>query len=179
MIELFVVFQMHTDKDISVSDIIIPLPKWLGNKEVINLVKESIAAIPWAGAILNIINLNAINPPKAPAPVAKEYVPSPRSERSARPERTFSPRKEHTAYAGRPSRDDARPPRRDGDRPFKPREAGRKDREHRPTDSREWFAPRGWSSTYHGKSADSYGGKRHGGGFRGKSSRPSHAWRSR
>jgi len=175
MIELFVIFQMHTDKDTTISDIILPLPKWLGNKELLNLVKESIAAIPWSGAILNIINLNTVNPPKAPAPVAKEYIPSPR------PERTFSPRKEHTAYPSRHSKDeDRRPPRRaDSDRPFKPRETGRKDRDHRPADSREWFAPRGGSSTYHGKSADSYGGKRHGGGFRGKSSRPPHASRSR
>lgn len=65
-----------------------------------------------------------VNPPKAPAPVAKEYVPTPR------PERTFAPRKEHTAYPSRHSKDEDRRPARDGDRPFKPREGGRKDRDH-------------------------------------------------
>jgi len=48
-----------------------PVPRWLPHKEVLRMVKESVAAIEWSGAILNIINMDQINPQKV-APVKQD-----------------------------------------------------------------------------------------------------------
>ncbi len=128
MTELLIIFQLNTDKKTTiVSDMILPIPKWLSNIELVTLVKNTLAEIEWAGAILNIINLNTINAPKVE--VVKDYTP--------RPERTsFWPRKNknhsnngfsrgegrpsarYGGHTGRQSREEDRPPREDS-RPFR------------------------------------------------------------
>lgn len=71
MIELLVIFQVLVKKTVCVQDLIIPVPRWLPHRELLRIVKESVAAVEWAGAILNIINMDDINPAKI-APVKQD-----------------------------------------------------------------------------------------------------------
>ncbi len=150
MTELLIIFQLHTDKKTTiVSDMIIPVPKWLSNTELMKLIKDTLATIEWAGAILNIINLNIINAPKAE--VVKDYTP--RQERTS-----FWPKKEKS-YGNNNgfSRGEGRPSARYASNSYGPhREDSRPSREDRPKreDSRPfreenkwWFRPNkpsGW-----------------------------------
>lgn len=167
MTELFVVFQLHTDKKTTiVSDMIIPVPKWLSNIEVIALIKNSLAAIEWAGAILNIININTINSPKVE--VVKDYTP--------RPERTsFWPRKEKSNYGGGGngfSRGEGRPSARYGANSSRPSREDRPARE----DSRPFREESKWWFRSNKPSGGWYGNKPSGWFHKwGRSSRPSRA----
>lgn len=132
MTELLIIFQLNTDKKTTiVSDMIIPVPKWLSNTELMTLIKTSLAEIEWAGAILNIINLNTINAPKVE--VVKDYTP--------RPERTsFWPRKNKSHSNNGFSRGEGRPSARYGGH------TDRQSREDRPQreDSRQFREERKW-----------------------------------
>jgi len=135
MTELLIIFQLHTDKKtIIVSDIIIPVPKWLSNTDLINLIKTSLAAIDWAGAILNIINLNTINSPKVE--IVKDYTPKPECT-------SFWPRKEKGYGSNGFSKGEGRPSVRYGGHSARPnREDNRPqsdDYRSKREDNREWF----------------------------------------
>lgn len=143
MTELLIIFQLHTDKKTTiVSDMIIPVPKWLSNTELMTLIKTSLAAIEGAGAILNIINLNTINAPKVE--VVKDYTP--------RPERTsFWPRKDKSYGNNGFSRGEGRPSARYGGHTARPPREDRSQREDsRPfrEESKWWHRPNKPSGGY-------------------------------
>lgn len=122
----------------------LPVPKWLSNADLMKTIKDTLATIEWAGAILNIINMNTLNYPKVEA---KEHTPRP--ERSsfwpkretsygnkgwywARPSsNSFDSRREDKPYRDRPQRED---------RPSNNSYGSKRD------DSRWWFRgkPKSW-----------------------------------
>jgi hypothetical protein len=161
MLELLVIFQLQVDKKTSVvSDTVVSVPKWLSHTDVLDLVKKAVAAIEWAWAILNIINMDVVNPPKfvAPAPVVVQQEERKHSSFALRREESrsgskYNAQRSERKFGAAPREESA--PREEGRGGFVPREW--------------WFRDRPSGGWYKGK------GKPAGGWFRGKSSRPPRA----
>lgn len=166
MLELLVIFQLQVDTKTSiVSDTVVSVPKWLSHADVLDLVKKAVAAIQWAWAILNIINMDVVNPPKfvAPAPVvvveqeARKHSSFALRREESRSGAKYNAQRSERKFGAAPREESA--PREEGRGGFVPREG--------------WFRDRPSGGGYKGK------GKPAGGWFRGKSSRPPHAGRWR
>lgn len=165
MLELLVIFQLQVDKKTSVvSDTVFSVPKWLSHTDVLDLVKKAVAAVEWSWAILNIINMDVVNPPKfvAPAPIAVQQEERKHSSFALRREDS----RQGSKYNGqRSERKFGSAPRDDA----------------APREDRGWFVPReGWFRDKPNGGGHKGRGKPAGSGwFRGKSSRPPRVGRSR
>lgn len=167
MLELLVIFQLQVDKKtMTTADTMVSVPKWLSHTDVLDLVKNAVAAIAWAWAILNIINMDVVNPPKfvAPAPMPVAVAQEGRKHSS------FAIRKEESRNGGkynsqRSERKFGSAPRTDA----APREEGRGGFVSREWWSRDRPSGGGW---YKGKNRPAGWGW-----FKWRSSRPARSGR--